>query len=136
MLSKIFILLVDRSNIFVIEQHIPFVVKKIEAIVRLERMQHVKDSLVNAGVGGMTISQATGWGKERAIQHLGRTGKSVEVDLLPKAKFEIVTDESKVDQIVKAIIEASKTGAVGDGIIMISDINNCINIRTETELEL
>ncbi|GIU72639.1 MAG: nitrogen regulatory protein P-II [Candidatus Nitrosocaldaceae archaeon] len=110
--------------------------KKIEAIVRLERMQHVKDSLVDAGVGGMTISQATGWGKERAIQHLGRAGKSVEVDLLPKAKFEIIIDDSKVDQIVKTIIQAAKTGAVGDGIVIISDVNNCINIRTETELEL
>ncbi len=110
--------------------------KKIEAIVRLERMQHVKDKLVSAGVSGMTISQATGWGKERAIQHLGRAGKSVEVDLLPKAKFEIVIDDSKVDQIVRTIIEASKTGAVGDGIIMISDISSCVNIRTEAELEL
>lgn len=111
-------------------------VKKIEAIVRLERMQHVKDSLVNAGVGGMTISQATGWGKERAIQHVGRTGKSIEVDLLPKAKFEIIVDESKVDLIVKTIIEASKTGAVGDGIVVVSDIGSCINIRTGEELEL
>ncbi len=110
--------------------------KKIEAIVRLEKMQHVKDSLVNIGVGGMTISQATGWGKERAVQHLGRTGKSVEVDLLPKAKFEIITDDSKTDLIIKTIIEASKTGTVGDGIIMISDISSCINIRTGAELEL
>ncbi len=110
--------------------------KKIEAIVRLERMNHVKESLVNAGVGGMTISQATGWGKERAIQQLGRVGRSVEVDLLPKARFEIIVDDTKVDRVVKAIIEAAKTGTVGDGIIIISEINNCINIRTEEALEL
>ncbi len=110
--------------------------KKIEAIVRLERMHHVKDSLISAGVGGMTISQATGWGKERAIQLLGRAGKIMEIDLLPKAKFEIIVDDSKVDKVVQTIIEASKTGSVGDGIIIISDVNRCINIRTEEELEL
>ena len=110
--------------------------KKIEAIVRLERMEMVKESLINVGVGGMTISQATGWGKERAVQYVGRAGRSVEVDLLPKAKFEVIVDDSKVDDVIKAIISSSKTGNVGDGIIIISDVASCINIRTERELEL
>lgn len=110
--------------------------KKIEAIVRLEKMSHVKESLVSIGIGGMTISNATGWGKERALQLLGRTGKAMEVDLLPKIKFEIIVEDSKVNQVIKTIIGAAKTGAVGDGIIIVSDVNTCINIRTESELEL
>lgn len=110
--------------------------KRIDAIVRIEKMNQVKEKLVSIGVGGMTIYQATGWGKERAVQLLGRTGKIMEVDLLPKVKFEIVAEDSKVNQIVSAIIESAKTGSVGDGIIMVSNIDTCINIRTEKELEL
>jgi nitrogen regulatory protein P-II 1 len=68
--------------------------KKIEAIVRAERMQIVKERLRQIGVGGMTVSNVSGWSKEREL-HLQWRGKPVELDLLPKAKFEIVIPDSQ-----------------------------------------
>ncbi|MEM2760720.1 MAG: P-II family nitrogen regulator [Nitrososphaerales archaeon] len=103
--------------------------KKIEAIVRMEKMQQVKEKLKAIGVSGMTISQATGWGKERAL-HLQFGGRAVDVDLLPKTKFEVIIEDSKIEEVVRTILDSSQTGEYGDGIIVVQDVDYAINIRT------
>ena len=101
--------------------------KKIEAIVRTEVMSTVKERLRQLGVTGMTITTVSGWSKQREL-HLQWRGRPVSYDLIPRAKFEIIAPDSQLDDIIQAIIEAARTGQPGDGIILISTIDQAINI--------
>ena len=101
--------------------------KKIEAIVRTEVMSSVKERLRQLGVSGMTITTVSGWSKQREL-HLQWRGRPVSYDLIPRAKFEIIAPDSQLDDIIQAIIEAARTGQPGDGIILISTIDQAINI--------
>ena len=103
--------------------------KKLEAIVRPEKMPVVKEKLRQLGIGGMTIYDVSGWSKQREL-HLQWRGQPVTYDLLPKFKFEILVDDSRQDAVVQAIVEASRTGEHGDGIIFISTVEQAINITT------
>jgi nitrogen regulatory protein P-II 1 len=101
--------------------------KKIEAIVRTEVMSSVKERLRQLGVSGMTITTVSGWSKQREL-HLQWRGRPVSYDLIPRAKFEIIAPDSQLDDIIQAIIETARTGQPGDGIILISTIEQAINI--------
>jgi nitrogen regulatory protein P-II 1 len=101
--------------------------KKIEAIVRAEVMSSVKERLRQLGVTGMTITTVSGWSKQREL-HLQWRGMPVSYDLIPRAKFEIIAPDSQLDDIIQAIIETARTGQPGDGIILISTIEQAINI--------
>lgn len=103
--------------------------KKLEAIIRSERMPLVKEKLRQIGVGGMTISTVSGWSKQREL-HLQWRGQPVAYDLLPRAKFEIVLADDKVDKVADAIIESARTGEHGDGVIFISTVGEAFNIAT------
>jgi nitrogen regulatory protein P-II 1 len=110
--------------------------KKIEAIIRPEKMMDVKDRLVEIGIGGMTVSDATGWSKHREL-HLQWRGQKIAYDLLPKVKLEILVPDPMVDKVVQSIIAVAKTeqGREGDGIITISTIDDAINIATSVKGE-
>jgi adenylate cyclase len=101
--------------------------KKIEAIVRAELMSRVKERLKDIGVSGTTITTVSGWSKQREL-HLQWRGMPVSYDLIPMAKFEIVAPDSQLDDIIQAIIDTARTGEPGDGIILISTIEQAINI--------
>jgi nitrogen regulatory protein P-II 1 len=103
--------------------------KRLEAIVRSERMPIVKEKLRQIGIGGMTISTVSGWSKEREL-HLQWRGQPVAYDLLPKIKFEIVLADDKVQNVVDAIIESARTGEHGDGVIFVSAVEQAYNIAT------
>jgi nitrogen regulatory protein P-II 1 len=103
--------------------------KRIDAIIRSERMTVVKERLRQLGVGGMTISTVSGWSKQREL-HLQWRGQPVAYDLLPKAKFEIVVPDSLMDSVIQAITESARTGEHGDGVIFVSTIDQAINIAT------
>lgn len=103
--------------------------KKIDAIIRSERMPLVKERLRQLGVGGMTISTVSGWSKQREL-HLQWRGQPVAYDLLPKAKFELIVPDDRMDSVIQAITESAKTGEHGDGVIFISTIEQAINITT------
>ena len=103
--------------------------KKLEAIVRPEKMPLVKEKLRQLGIGGMTIYDVSGWSKQREL-HLQWRGQTVTYDLLPKFKFEILVDDSQQEAVVQAIVEASRTGEHGDGIIFVSQVEQSINIAT------
>jgi nitrogen regulatory protein P-II 1 len=101
--------------------------KKIEAIVRAELMNNVKERLRELGVAGMTVSTVSGWSKQREL-HLQWRGLPVSYDLVPKVKFEIVVPDLQVKDIVQAIVETARTGEHGDGIVSISNVERAINI--------
>lgn len=103
--------------------------KKIEAIIRPEKLDYVREALQDIGCPGMMITEIRGHGKQKGIELEWRVG-TYRVDLLPKIKIEIVTEESKVNTIIDTIIKHAETGAVGDGKIFISQIEEVIRIRT------
>jgi nitrogen regulatory protein P-II 1 len=103
--------------------------KKIEAIIRPEKFQSLRKALSKAGVGGLTITEAAGTGKQKGKEGLFR-GTAFQVQLLPKIKIEIVVEEQKVEEIIKLIITHCNTGNIGDGKIFVSPIEQTIRIRT------
>ena len=103
--------------------------KKIEAIVRSETLPIVKEKLRAIGIGGMTISNVSGWSKQREL-HLQWRGQPVAYDLLPKIKFEVIIPDSQEDLVTKSIIESARTGEHGDGVIFVTTIETAINIST------
>ena len=104
--------------------------KKVEAIIRPEKLHEVKDALDDLGFHGMNFIQVTGRGAQRGIVHQGRGGETVTVDLLPKVKLEIVIRDEAVEQVVQAIIRASRTGNIGDGKIFVLPVDDAIRVRT------
>ncbi|MBI5787505.1 MAG: P-II family nitrogen regulator [Candidatus Schekmanbacteria bacterium] len=103
--------------------------KKIEAIIRPEKLSDVRCALDKVGYSGLMISEIEGHGKQKGLVQQWR-GEKYKVELLPKIKLEIVAKDSDVDQIVKTVVENARTGEIGDGKIFIYHIENAIKIRT------
>ena len=103
--------------------------KKIEAIIRPEKVDEVRKAIEAVGYPGITITEAQGHGKQKGVVQQWR-GESYRVEFLPKVKLELVVGDSDVDRIVQAVIKSAKTGAVGDGKIFVSDVRDVIKIRT------
>ena len=89
--------------------------KKIEAVVSPEKLTEVKEALDDLGFHGMNFIQVTGRGAQRGIVHQGRGGETVMVDMLPKVKLEVVVPEDAVERVIDVIINAARTGNMGDG---------------------
>ena len=104
--------------------------KKIEAIIRPERVSQVKAALVDAGFSGLTTTQVTGRGAQRGVVHTGRSGQSITIDMLPKVKLEMVVADADLDLAVDVIVEASHTGEIGDGKIFVQHVEQVIRVRT------
>jgi nitrogen regulatory protein P-II 1 len=103
--------------------------KKIEAIIRPEKIDEVRKAIESVGYPGITITEAEGHGKQKGVVQQWR-GETYRVDFLPKVKLEIVVGDTDVERIIQAIIKSAKTGAVGDGKIFVSDVRDVIKIRT------
>jgi nitrogen regulatory protein P-II 1 len=103
--------------------------KKIEAVIRPEKLEVVRSALEKAGCSGLMISEIEGHGKQKGVVQQWR-GEKYRLELLPKIKIDIVAKDKDVDYIVKTIIDSAKTGDIGDGKIFVSDIQNVIRIRT------
>ncbi len=103
--------------------------KKIEVIIRPEKLEIVRAALNEAGCSGIMISEIEGHGKQKGVVQQWR-GEKYKVDLLPKIKIVIVVRDEKVEYIVKTIIDNAQTGEIGDGKIFISDVSEVIRIRT------
>ena len=104
--------------------------KKIEAIIRPEKMNDVKQALDDLGFHGMNFVQVTGRGAQRGIVHQGRGGESVTVDMLPKVKMEVVVPDLGVERVIDAIIRVARTGNIGDGKIFVTPVEEAIRVRT------
>lgn len=103
--------------------------KKIEAVIKPFKLDDVKEALQELGIQGMTIVEAKGFGRQKGHTELYR-GAEYVVDFLPKLKLELVVNDDQVDAAVEAILQAARTGRIGDGKIFVSDIAQVIRIRT------
>lgn len=104
-------------------------VKKIEAILRPQKLHETIKMLHNIGVTAFTVNQVVGRGQQKDSKGVYR-GQNYKVNLHPKVKIEIIISDYKVDQTVAAIIQAAQTGEAGDGKIFVSSIEQAYNIRT------
>jgi len=103
--------------------------KLVTAIVKPFRLDDVRNALAEAGVQGMTVSEVKGFGRQRGHTELYR-GAEYVVDFLPKAKVEIAVSDDMVERVVEAIVDAAKTGKVGDGKIFVTNLEQVRRIRT------
>ena len=103
--------------------------KLVTAIIKPFRLDDVRNSLSEVGIQGMTVSEVKGFGRQRGHTELYR-GAEYVVDFLPKAKIEVAVPDDLVERSVEAIIEAAKTGKVGDGKIFVTEIHQVWRIRT------
>ena len=103
--------------------------KKIEAVIRPERLELLKDALILAKVNGITINQVVGCGNQHGWKEHHR-GSEVIMNTIPKVEIKMIVSEERLEEIIAIIIKVAKTGAVGDGKIFISTIEDCIRIRT------
>lgn len=105
------------------------IMKKIEAIIRHFRLEDVKNALTEKGISGMTVSEVKGFGRQRGHKEQYR-GAEYTVDFLPKLKVELAVQDDQVQLALKTIIEAGRTGRVGDGKVFVSSLEDVIRIRT------
>jgi nitrogen regulatory protein P-II 1 len=103
--------------------------KKIEAIIREERLEAVKKSLEDVGYMGITVTEVAGRGHQKGLVLQWRAGE-YRVDLLPKLKIEVVVLDEDASKVSSAIVTAARTGEMGDGKIFIMPVENVIRIRT------
>ena len=105
---------------------------KIEAIIRPERFDTVKNALAEAGLVGLNVTQVTGRGNQRGITGGGPRGVgSYTVDMLPKVKLEMVVHDEYTQKAIDIICETARTGNIGDGKIFVSPVADAIRIRTD-----
>lgn len=104
--------------------------KKIEAVIKPFKLDDVKEALVDIGITGMTVSDVKGYGRQQGHSELYR-GAEYIVDFLAKNKIEVVVNDEDVEATIKTIIEAAKTGKIGDGKIFVTPLDEVVRIRTE-----
>ena len=103
--------------------------KKVEAIIKPFKLDEVKDALAGVGVVGLTITEVRGFGRQKGHEELFR-GSEYVVDLLPKLKIEVVVREEQLEPVVEALLQAARTGNIGDGKIFIYSLEQAYRIRT------
>ncbi|KAA6460935.1 P-II family nitrogen regulator [Acidobacteria bacterium AB60] len=103
---------------------------KIEAIVRPNKFESVKEALTQLGIDGMTVSEVRGHGRQKGHTEVFR-GREYGVDLLPKIKIEVVLHEDLVDRAMEAIQGAAYTGKIGDGKIFLYRVEGALRIRSQ-----
>jgi nitrogen regulatory protein P-II 1 len=103
--------------------------KKIEAIIRPEKLEHVKSALEDRGILGMTLTQVSGRGRQKGIALQWRAGE-YRVEFLPKIKLEIVCSDDESKTAVDIICKSARTGKVGDGMIFVLPVDSAVRVRT------
>jgi nitrogen regulatory protein P-II 1 len=103
--------------------------KKIEAVIKPFKLDEVKEALHEIGLQGLTVTEAKGFGRQKGHTELYR-GAEYVVDFLPKVKVEVVLEDKMLERTIEAIIQAARTGRIGDGKIFVSDVQQVIRIRT------
>ncbi|MDG1241859.1 MAG: P-II family nitrogen regulator [Opitutae bacterium] len=106
--------------------------KLIKAIVKPFKLDEVKEALAAVGVDGMTVTEVKGFGRQKGHTEIYR-GSEYTVDFLPKTMLETVVEDDIVDAAVKAIINAAKTGKIGDGKVFVIPVESAVRIRTDEE---
>jgi nitrogen regulatory protein PII len=108
--------------------------KKLEAIIKPFKLAEVKEAFSDLGIEGMTVTEVKGFGRQKGHTEIYR-GSEYTVDFVPKVKIEAVLVESMVESAISAVINAAKTGKIGDGKIFVYPIEEAIRIRTDETAE-
>ena len=103
--------------------------KLIKSIIRPNKVDEVKDALTKLSISGMTVTEVRGHGRQKGHTAIYR-GKEYNVSLLPKMEIEVVVPDDLVDEAIKAIIEAARTGEIGDGRVFVIPVSHSYKIRT------
>jgi nitrogen regulatory protein P-II 1 len=103
--------------------------KLITAIIKPFKLDEVKSALQSSGVNGLTVSEASGFGRQRGHTEVYR-GAEYVVDMVPKVRIEIIADDSEVESIVDTIVRAANSGKIGDGKIWVTPVEQVVRVRT------
>jgi nitrogen regulatory protein P-II 1 len=103
--------------------------KLVTAVIQPHRLDDVKSALEAAGVRGLTVSEASGYGRQRGHTEVYR-GAEYTVDLVPKVRVEVVTEDLDVDKVVETVVEAARTGKIGDGKVWVTSVDSIVRVRT------
>jgi len=103
--------------------------KKIEAVIKPFKLEEVKDALTEIGIQGLTVSEVKGFGRQKGHTELYR-GAEYVVDFIPKIKIEVVVPDDIAEKVVETIVNAARTGRIGDGKVFIIPIEDAVRIRT------
>jgi nitrogen regulatory protein P-II 1 len=103
--------------------------KKIEAVIKPFKLDEVREALSEIGVTGLTVTEVKGFGRQKGHTELYR-GAEYVVDFLPKVKLEVVIADNLLERAMETIIEAARTGKIGDGKIFVSPVEQVVRIRT------
>lgn len=103
--------------------------KQITAVVKPFKLDDVKAALEVLGVQGLTVSEVQGFGRQRGHTEVYR-GAEYTVDFVPKVKIEVIVSEADVEKLVNAIVEAARTGKIGDGKVWVTPVESLVRVRT------
>ena len=103
--------------------------KKLDLIIRPHKLEEVRDALTSVGVQGMTVTEVKGFGRQKGKTEMYR-GSEYSITFLPKVRLEILVPDTILEQTMKAASEAARTGRIGDGKIMVTDVLDLMRIRT------
>lgn len=102
--------------------------KKIEAVIQPHKLDEVKDALIGIGLNGITVSEVRGHGRQKGHTEVYR-GTEYKVDLLPKVKMEMIVPTVRVEEVLKVLTEAARSGKIGDGKIFVTTVDDVVRIR-------
>jgi nitrogen regulatory protein P-II 1 len=103
--------------------------KLVTAIIKPHQLENVKEALETYGISGMTISEASGFGRQRGHSEVYR-GAEYTVDFVPKVRLEVLTDDSEVGKVIEVVLKAAHTGRIGDGKIWSVPVDDLVRVRT------
>ncbi len=103
--------------------------KVVVAVIKPFRLVEAKDALRALGIGGMTVTEAEGFGRQRGHTEVYR-GAEYEVDFMPKLRVEIIVEDELVEPVVDALLDSAKTGKIGDGKIWVYPVEEVVRVRT------
>jgi nitrogen regulatory protein P-II 1 len=104
-------------------------VKLVTAIVKPFKLEEVKSALETLGVLGLTVSEVRGYGRQKGHTEVYR-GAEYTVDLVPKVRVEILVDDLDADKVVETVVEAARTGKIGDGKVWVTPVESVVRVRT------
>ena len=103
--------------------------KLVTAIIKPQKLDDVKEALIAAGITGMTVSEAKGFGRQLGLTEVYR-GAQYKVDLIPKIRLEVLVTTATADKAIKVITEAARTGNIGDGKVWATPVDSVVRVRT------
>ncbi len=103
--------------------------KLVTAVIKPFKLDEVKAALLELGVHGLTVTEASGYGRQRGHTEVYR-GAEYSVDFVPKVRVEVVADDTLADKVVDAVVEAARTGKIGDGKVWVTPVESVVRVRT------